>query len=87
MLDGKSEIYEISEDVIEILKMSADSFAEPDGDVYSYLQDEVDETMDEEDALTGDDAVEEIIPEEIEDTTPEETITDDTTPQDSTTEE
>jgi hypothetical protein len=43
--------------------------------------------MDEEDALTGDDAVEEIIPEEIEDTTPEETITDDTTPQDSTTEE
>jgi len=87
MLDGKSEIYEISEDVIEILNMSADSFAEPDGDVYSYLQDEVEETMDEEDALTDDDVVEEIIPEEIEDTTTEETITDDTTLQDPTTEE
>ena len=65
MLDGKSEIYEISEDVIEILNMSADNFAEPDGDVYSYLNDGSEEPMVEEDALTGDDIVEDIISEDI----------------------
>lgn len=88
MLDGKSEIYEISEDVIEILNMSADSFAEPDGDVYSYLQDETDESLIEEDELAGDDTVEEIIPEEItEDTAAEETMTEDIITDDTTTEE
>ena len=79
MLDGKNEIYEIKEDVIEILNMSADSFAEPDGDVYSYLQDESDETLVEDDELAGDDTVEEIIPEEVtEDTTTEESTSEET---------
>ena len=64
MLEGKSEIYEISEDVIVILNMSADGFAEPDGDVYSYLNDGSEEPMIEEDALTGDDEVEDIVPED-----------------------
>lgn len=86
MLDGKSEIYEISEDVIEILNLSADSFAEPDGDVYSYLQDGSEEPMVEEDALTGDDIVEDIIPEEtVEETTPEQTTTEDVVEEDTTT--
>ena len=88
MLDGKSEIYEISEDVIEILNLSADSFAEPDGDVYSYLQDGSEEPMVEEDAFTGDDIVEDIIPEEtVEETTPEQTTTEDVVEEDTTTEE
>jgi hypothetical protein len=87
MLDGKSEIYEISEDVIEILNMSADNFAEPDGDVYSYLQDGSEEPMVEEDALTGDDIVEDIISEDIvEEPDVEESTTDDTV-EDPTTEE
>lgn len=88
MLEGKSEIYEISEDVIEILNMSADSFAEPDGDVYSYLQDGSEESMIEDDELIGDDAVEEIIPEDTtEDTATEEPTADDVPADDTTTEE
>lgn len=88
MLDGKSEIYEISEDVIEILNMSADNFAEPDGDVYSYLQDGSEEPMVEEDALTGDDIVEDIISEDIvEEPDVEESTTDDVPADEPTTEE
>lgn len=88
MLDGKSEIYEISEDVIEILNMSADSFAEPDGDVYSYLNDGLEEPMIEEDPMIGDDEVEDIVPEDTTgDTTVEETITEDVIEEDPTTEE
>ena len=88
MLDGKSEIYEIDEDVIAILNMSADSFAEPDGDVYSYLQDGSEESMIEDDELIGDDAVEEIIPEDtVEDTGSEEPTVDDVPADDTTTEE
>ena len=92
MLEGKSEIYKISEDVIAILNMSADNFAEPDGDVYSYLKDETEEPMIEEDSLTGEDDVEDIIPEDTigditEDTTTEETITEDVIEEDPTTEE
>lgn len=88
MLDGKSEIYEISEDVIEILNMSADNFAEPDGDVYSYLQDGSEEPMVEEDALTGDDIVEDIISEDIvEEPDVEESTTDGVPADEPTTEE
>lgn len=88
MLDGKSEIYEISEDVIEILNMSADNFAEPDGDVYSYLQDGSEEPMVEEDALTGDDIVEDIISEDIvEEPDVEESTTDGVPTDEPTTEE
>lgn len=88
MLEGKSEIYEISEDVIEILNMSADSFAEPDGDVYSYLNDGSEEPMIEDDELIGDDVVEEIIPEDtVEDTGSEEPATDETLVEEPTTEE
>ena len=88
MLDGKSEIYEISEDVIEILNLSADSFAEPDGDVYSYLQDGSEEPMIEEDGMTGDDLDEDIIPEgTVEDPVAEEPITDETLVEEPTTEE
>lgn len=76
MLDGKSEIYEISEDVIVIMNMSADSYAETGLDMYSYLQNEEEEAMDEGDALTGDDVVEDpITGEEV----VEESTTDDTT--------
>lgn len=84
MLDGKSEIYEISEDVIAILNMSADNFAEPDGDVYSYLNDGSEEPMVEEDGMTEDDLVEDIVPE---DTADEEPTTDDILAEDTTTEE
>ena len=88
MLEGKSEIYEISEDVIEILNMSADSFAEPDGDVYSYLNDGSEEPMIEEDGMTGADVDEDIIPEDtVEDTGSEEPITDETLVEEPTTEE
>ena len=83
MLDGKSEIYEISEDVIEILNMSADSFSEPDGDVYSYLENiEEDAENDEEayDDTTGEDT-------KLEDTTVEDTTVEDTTVEDTITEE
>ena len=84
MLDGKSEIYEIDEDVIAILNMNADSFAEPDGDVYSYLNDGLEEEMVEEDGMTGDNLVEDIVPE---DTTTEDVITEDTITEDTTTED
>jgi hypothetical protein len=88
MLEGKSEIYEISEDVIAILNMSADNFAEPDGDVYSYLQDGSEEPMVEEDALTGDDIVEDIISEDIvEEPDVEESTTDGVPADEPTTEE
>ena len=88
MLDGKSEIYEISEDVIEILNMSADGFAEPDGDVYSYLQDESEEPMIEEEPLTDDDVVEEVIPEDsAEEIIPDDTTTEESIPQDTLDEE
>ena len=92
MLDGKSEIYEIDEDIIVILNMSADGFAEPDGDVYSYLQDATDETMIEEDevvteeepAMTGGEVVEEPALDTI---TEEETTTEDMTTEDGLDEE
>ena len=84
MLEGKSEIYEISEDVIVILNMSADNFAEPDGDVYSYLNDGSEEPLVEEDGMTEDDLVEDIVPE---DTADEEPTTDDILAEDTTTEE
>ena len=84
MLDGKSEIYEISEDVIAILNMNADNFAEPDGDVYSYLNDASEEPLVEEDGMTEDDLVEDIVPE---DTADEEPTTDDILAEDTTTEE
>lgn len=88
MLEGKSEIYEISEDVIVILNMSADNFAEPDGDVYSYLNDGSEEPMIEEDGMTGDDLDEDIIPEgTVEDPVAEEPITDETLVEEPTTEE
>ena len=88
MLDGKSEIYEIDEDVIAILTMSADSFAEPDGDVYSYLNDGSEEPMVEEDGMADDDLVEDIIPEDtVEDTGSEEPATDETLVEEPTTEE
>lgn len=88
MLEGKSEIYEISEDVIAILNMSADNFAEPDGDVYSYLNDGSEEPMIEEDGMTGDDLDEDIIPEgTVEDPVAEEPITDETLVEEPTTEE
>ena len=88
MLDGKSEIYEIDEDVISILNMSADSFAEPDGDVYSYLNDGSEEPMVEEDGMADDDLVEDIIPEDtVEDTGSEEPATDETLVEEPTTEE
>ena len=88
MLDGKSEIYEISEDVIAILNMNADNFAEPDGDVYSYLNDGSEEPMIEEDGMTGDDLDEDIIPEDtVEDPVAEEPITDETLVEEPTTEE
>ena len=88
MLDGKSEIYEIDEDVIEILNMSADNFAEPDGDVYSYLDDGTEEPMVEEDALSGNDVVEDIVPEDTtEDTAGEEPTTDENLVEEPTTEE
>lgn len=88
MLDGKSEIYEIDEDVIAILNMSADSFAEPDGDVYSYLNDGSEEPMVEEDGMADDDMVEDIIPEDtVEDTGSEEPATDETLVEEPTTEE
>lgn len=88
MLDGKSEIYEIDEDVIAILNMSADSFAEPDGDVYSYLNDGSEEPMIEEDGMADDDLVEDIIPEDtVEDTGSEEPATDETLVEEPTTEE
>lgn len=50
MLEGKNEIYEISKNVIEILKLNADSFVEPD------------EILDGEDDAVGDDLDEEITP-------------------------
>ena len=88
MLDGKSQIYEIDEDVIEILNMSADNFAEPDGDVYSYLNDGSEEEMVEEDPLTGDEVFEEIVPEDTTGNTPaEEIVTEDVTEEDPTAEE
>ena len=81
MLEGKSEIYEISEDVIVILNMSAQNYAESDGDMYSYLQDSTDDTMLEEDSLYDEGVVEEPTTEEP--TTGEEVVeeptTDDTT--------
>lgn len=69
MLEGKSEIYEISEDVIEILDMSADFYTESAGNVHSHLQDTEEEPLIEEDIPMEDDVVEDIIPE---DTTTEE---------------
>ena len=88
MLHGKSESYEIDEDVISILNMSADSFAEPDGDVYSYLNDGSEEPMVEEDGMADDDLVEDIIPEDtVEDTGSEEPATDETLVEEPTTEE
>ena len=96
MLDGKSEIYKITEDVIYVLNMSADNFAESDGDVYSYLQDTQEETQDEalvgEDVVTGNDVVEETAPETTGDSTTEDTVIEDTAAEqtiieDSTTEE
>jgi hypothetical protein len=88
MLEGKSEIYKISEDVISFLNMSADNFAEPDGDVYSYLQDTEEEPLVEEDEIIGDDVVEEVIPEDTTgDTTGEEPITEDVIEEEPITEE
>ena len=57
MLEGKSEIYQISEDVIEILNLSADSFVAPNEDMHTAVQDE---TMLDEDHTTDEDLEQEV---------------------------
>lgn len=86
MLDGKDDIYEIDEDVVEILNMNADDYAEPDTDMYMYYDTE-DETEDEttegtdvatDETITTDTTAEDIV---VDDTTLEDTTTEDTTSQ------
>lgn len=87
MVDGKDDIYEIKEDVIDILNMNADDFSEPDGDMYSYydnLEAETDTTVEGETEEIGDDVVHEEAT-GTEDIVDESTTTDDTTIEDTTT--
>lgn len=93
MVDGKDDIYEIKEDVIDILNMNADDFSEPDGDMYSYfenLEEEDDTLLEEEIGGTGEDVVDDttIVDDTVvEDTMVDDTTTDDTATEDTTTEE
>ena len=85
MVDGKDDIYEIKEEVIDILNMNADDFSEPDGDMYSYFQnseEEDDTLLEEEVGGTGEDVVDDttIVDDTVvDDTTAEDTAVDDTT--------
>lgn len=88
MVDGKDDIYEIDEKVIDILNMSADDYSEPDGDMYSYYEnlDEEEDTLLEEDINSmGDDVVDDTTI--VDDTAAEDTTVDDTVVDDTTTEE
>lgn len=67
MVDGDDSIYEISEDVVEVLDMNAEKYAEPSGDVYSYITDvEEDTTLEGDDAISEDENMDIIIEEEPE---------------------
>ena len=88
MLEGKSEIYEISEDVIQMLNMSAESYAESDGSLYSYLLETEEDTLGDESLETGKEIIEDtIIEEEPENTPIEEPVTEDVTSEETTTED
>lgn len=64
MLEGKSEIFEISAGIFELINLSADAFVAPNEDMHLFMQD----TFDDEDVTTEGDSTEEI----ISDTTTEE---------------
>jgi len=75
MLDGKNDIYEIDEDIINILNLNADAFSVPDGSTPSSFENlEEDEPLVEE---VGEDVV-------SEDTTTEDTTVEDISPEDTT---
>lgn len=75
MVDGEDAIYSIHDDVIEVLDMGAEQFAEPSGDVYSYLIDTEEEALIEDEYEESDDIVLEDEP--IEELPEEETSEDD----------
>lgn len=65
MLENKEEIYEVSQDVMEILDMSIENFVAPDEDMHSTIQDEPDETLMDEDIATNEDVDDDIDEEEV----------------------
>ena len=92
-IDGKEDIYEIQEKVIDILNLTAEDFSEPDGDMSSYYEnlEEEAETLIEEDVTeVGDDVATDVIADDsttTEDTTFEDTIVEDTIVEDTTEED
>lgn len=92
-IDGKEDIYEIQEKVIDIMNMTAEDFSEPDGDMSSYyenLEEEAETLIDEEAIEAGDDVVTDDTTDDsttVEDAGIEEGTTEDTTVEDTITEE
>lgn len=85
-IDGKEDIYEIQEQVINILNLAAEDFKEPDGDMSSYYEslEKESEILIEEETAENDDVAAEVI---TEDAGIEETITEDITEEDTIIEE
>lgn len=94
-VDGESKIYEIDEEVVQILNMNADDFAQPDDDMYTYYIDTAEQETDEETEYETDDSTGTEIDTEgtttddatTEGTTTDDATTDDTVSDQSTTEE